>query len=226
MDKFRDFTVKTIFNEEGKEFNNVPEFTFEECDVSYFNNYAFGTLDIDTLNISFSEIKLKVYEVAHQCEDESAVVKAGFSKEGYRLEIVNKEGNIVSFNLEESDSFEYNWLDDFLDNMENYKEVNSDNVCVIFCSSKHGFWEHSIVVNYGQVNGHDYKEYHFEGRCSYAVSVVETGCEEDWIKRGYTFVDGVGYRFETQEGVVYNLTINEDPENGIDLSFLNEEIDG
>ena len=79
--------------------------------------------------------------------------------------------------------------------------------------------DHNIVVNYGQVNGHAYKEYHTDAFCEYFISVVETECEEDWIKRGYTFVDGIGYRFETDEGV-YQLTINEDLENEIDLNFL------
>lgn len=101
-------------------------------------------------------------------------------------------------------------------------DYNYRRLCVIFCNEHDGYWEHSIVVNYGQLNGHNYKEYNFEGRCDYAVSVVETECEEDWICRGYTFVDGIGYRFESQEGVVYKLTINEDSENEIDLSFLDE----
>lgn len=235
MDIFDEYTEETIFNENCEDFNNIPEFTFEEHCVQYENDRCIysGTLDLNNLNISFSGINLRFYSLIHEFEDESADVNAGFSKDGLRFEIVDKEGNVVLFNLEESNRSEYNWLEDFLDNAENYDEINPDNVCVIFCGEENDYWsDHSIVVNYGQYNGHDYKEYHFERPChaklSCVLSVVETECERDWIARGYTFVDGVGYRFETYgfdevfESHVYNLTINDDPENEIDLSFLDE----
>ena len=219
---FEDYTVETVFNENGEEFADVPEITFEEHTVKYLAENYYTTLDLVDLNISFSDIELIIHRVYRESKDESAVINAGFSKDGFRFEIVNKEGNVILFNIEDSDGSEYNWLDDFNSNYDNYEEFNPDNVCVIYCNEMDDNWEHSIIVNYGQLNGHGYKEYNFEGRLDYAISVVETECEEDWIARGYTFVDGIGYRLESQDNGVYKLTVNEDPENEIDLSFFKE----
>ena len=226
MYESRDYVVTNVFNEESQEYSNVPEFTFEEHYTEYLANYEYGTLDFTEVTISFSDIVVRFYYVAHECEDETAVINAGFSKEGFRLEAVTKEGEVVLFDLGECGSSEYNWVDDYFDDPDNYKEVNPDNVCTAYLHDNGDYYnegmDHNIVVNYGQVNGHAYREYHTDVFCEYFISVVEAECEEDWIKRGYTIVDGIGYRFETDEGV-YQLTINEDLENEIDLNFLEQQ---
>ena len=48
---FNDNTVETIFNENGEEFANVPEITFEEHTVKYLAENYYTTLDLVDLNI-------------------------------------------------------------------------------------------------------------------------------------------------------------------------------